>query len=165
MSCLDVGQVLADLREQRAETVRELAALDAAIEALAAIVAPGSRAGATRGREPERRTVAPGDARRGARLVPKRERRAAAREPEVAEEPRAFSGVLPRSVEHLRFDGEHAERDARQAARHLAGRGFRRTTSRPVQAGEFDLLKSAKRGEYHLLYVPRPEDGEAEAAA
>ena len=83
----------------------------------------------------------------------------------MAEEPRAFTGRLPTGGEHLRFDGEHAERDARQAARHLAGRGFRRTTSRPVQAGEFDLLKSAKRGEYHVLYMPRPEDSGAEVAS
>lgn len=165
MSCLDVGQVLADLREQRAETLRELAALDAAIEALEAIGAPGSRAGATRGREPERRTVAPGDARRGARLVPKRERKAAVREPQAPEEPRAFSGVLPRGGEHLRFTGDNAERDARQAARHLVGRGFRRTTGRPVKPGEFDLLKSAKRGECYLLWGPLAGDGEAEAAA
>lgn len=162
---LDVGQVLADLREQRAETARELAALDAAIEAIGAIVSPGSRAGATRGREPERRTVRQGNARRGAPPAVKRASAPAARTPAVAEEPRAFTGRLPTGGEHLRFDGEHAERDARQAARHLVGRGFRRSTSRPMKPGEFDLLKSAKRGEYHLLYVPRPEDGEAEAAA
>ena len=83
----------------------------------------------------------------------------------MAEEPRAFTGRLPTGGEHLRFDGEHAERDARQAARHLVGRGFRRSTSRPMKPGEFDLLKSAKRGEYHVLYMPRPEDSGAEVAS
>jgi len=51
------------------------------------------------------------------------------------------------------------------AARHLVGRGFRRSTSRPMKPGEFDRLKSAKRGEYHVLYIPRPEDSGAEVAS